>query len=73
MLVIFKAWDRPCSKMFYALVALKILFLNSPSARWETESLMLRVHKNIVYGISLYNFAKQKGSETCWMNLGPAR
>ena len=25
---------RPCTKMFYALVALKILFINSPSARW---------------------------------------
>ena len=30
MLVFFKASDRPCSKTFYALVALKILFLNSP-------------------------------------------
>ena len=30
MLVFLKASDRPCSKTFYALVALKILFLNSP-------------------------------------------
>ena len=39
MLVVFKASDRPRSKTFYALVALKIMFLNSPSARCETESL----------------------------------
>ena len=30
MLVFLKFSDRPCSKTFYALVALKILFLNWP-------------------------------------------
>ena len=44
MLVFLKASDGPCSKTFYARVALKILFLNEPARRVEeTESSMPRV------------------------------